>query len=197
MGATAPGGTVNIGGVPQKGRYSRPSKPSPRPTEQGVTSQEAVEFAISYAREQRQKQQRELESRGIRAEKGQQLLGPEEDKHYHRVTRSQPGQLAAGALLTCSVQQLTQGCLLSSALPADSPYADLELVADSWSKCSFTGVRALPEVLEHGFRQRSLCETVLRGKLLSLQLYCRSSSLLLQSNHRLLSNLQCSSFVQP
>ena len=110
MGATAPGGSVNVGGVPQKGLYClRPSKPSPRPIEPGVTSQEAVEFAISYAREQRQKQQRELESRGIRTEKGQQLSGPEEDKHYHRVTRSQPGQLAAGALLTCGVQQLTWG----------------------------------------------------------------------------------------
>jgi len=54
--------------------------------------------------------------------------------------------------------------LLSPALPADSAYADLEVVADSWSKRSFSGIRALPEVLEHGFRQQSLCETVSKGK---------------------------------
>lgn len=46
---------------------------------------------------------------------------------------------------------------------ADSPYSDLEIVAESWSKQSFTGIRALPEVLMHGFRQQALCETVLRG----------------------------------
>ncbi len=49
--------------------------------------------------------------------------------------------------------------------PADCPYGDLESVADSWSKRSFSGIRALPEGLEHGFRQQSLCETVLRGVL--------------------------------
>ena len=53
--------------------------------------------------------------------------------------------------------------MLSPVLPADSAYADLEVVADSWSKHSFLGIRALPEVLEHGFRQQSLCETVSRG----------------------------------
>lgn len=51
-------------------------------------------------------------------------------------------------------------------LPADSPYAELEAVLDSWTKQSFTGIRALPEALEHGFRQKALYETVMRGVLI-------------------------------
>ncbi|DBB12886.1 TPA: hypothetical protein ACH3X3_005647 [Trebouxia sp. C0006] len=141
MGAAPPGGAVDVGGIPLKGRYARPSKPSPRPTEKGITSQEAVEFAISYAREQQRQREQEMESTGPRTDRERELLGPEEDKHYHCVTRSLPGQLAM-----------------------DSAYADLEVVADSWSKRSFSGIRALPQVLEHGFRQQSLCDTVSRGK---------------------------------
>ena len=48
-------------------------------------------------------------------------------------------------------------------LHADSPFAELEQISDSWTKQSFTGIRALPENLEHGFRQRALYETVMRG----------------------------------
>jgi hypothetical protein len=105
MGAAPPGGAVDVGGIPLKGRYARPSKPSPRPTEKGITSQEAVEFAISYAREQQRQREQEMESTGPRTdretetERQRQLLGPEEDKHYHCVTRSQPGQLATGTSL--------------------------------------------------------------------------------------------------
>lgn len=99
MGVPAASAPVETGGLPLKGRFNRPSKPSPRTDEKGVTSQEAVEFAVSYAREQRQKQDLELESPGARTSRGQQLLGPEGDKHYHCVTRSQPGQLAAGAFM--------------------------------------------------------------------------------------------------
>ena len=53
---------------------------------------------------------------------------------------------------------------LNNHLYADSPYAELEAVTDSWTKQSFTGIRALPEALEHGFRQKALYETVMRGE---------------------------------
>ena len=99
MGAAPPGGAVDVGGIPLKGRYARPSKPSPRPTEKGITSQEAVEFAISYAREQQRQREQEMESTGPRTDRERELLGPEEDKHYHCVTRSLPGQLAMGTSL--------------------------------------------------------------------------------------------------
>ena len=99
MGAAPTSGSADVGGIPLKGRYTRPSKPSPRPTEKGITSQEAVEFAISYAREQQRQREQEMESTGPRTERERQLLGPEEDKHYHCVTRSQPGQLATGTSL--------------------------------------------------------------------------------------------------
>lgn len=109
MGAAVNSAPVEPGGLPVKGRYSRPSKPSPRTDEKGVTSQEAVEFAISYAKEQRQKQGRELESLRPGTAKEQQLLGPERDKHYHCVTKTQPGQLAAGIVIHIIVlRQATQ-----------------------------------------------------------------------------------------
>lgn len=56
---------------------------------------------------------------------------------------------------------------MQAVLHADSPYAEVEAVSDSWTKQSFTGIRALPEGLEHGFRQRALYETVMRGVSLS------------------------------
>ena len=95
MGAAADSTPVEPASLPAR-RYVRPPKASPRPTEKGVTSQEAVEFAISYAKEQRLKQEQEQRSITPRTARERQLLGPEADKHYHLVTRSQPGQLAIG-----------------------------------------------------------------------------------------------------
>ena len=95
MGAAADSAPVEPGSLPAR-RYIRPPKASPRPTEKGVTSQEAVEFAISYAKEQRLKQEQEQRSVTPRTAGERRLLGPEADKHYHLVTRSQPGQLATG-----------------------------------------------------------------------------------------------------
>lgn len=46
---------------------------------------------------------------------------------------------------------------------ADSPFADAEVVTDSWTKQSFSGIRALPQSLEPGFRQQALYDTVKRG----------------------------------
>lgn len=83
--------------------------------------------------------------------------------------------------------------MLSPVLPADSAYADLEVVADSWSKHSFLGIRALPEVLEHGFRQQSLCETVSRGTIAVTDVgYYRSCRSWLHSHTRFDSFVQLS-----
>lgn len=52
---------------------------------------------------------------------------------------------------------------MQAVLPADSPYAEIEAVSDGWTKQSFTGIRALPESLDHGFRQRALYQIVMQG----------------------------------
>ena len=97
MGAAAPGGPYESGPSFAKSRYTRPAKPSPRANEVGITSQEAVEFAISYAKQQRQRQEAQQGSQQQHAGHEHQLAGPEGDKHYHACTKSQSGQLIRGA----------------------------------------------------------------------------------------------------
>lgn len=73
------------------------AKASPRPFEvRGITSQEAVEFAISYAKQQKALQESDSPQARPRTDRARSVCGPEEDKHYHSVTRSQPRQLTTG-----------------------------------------------------------------------------------------------------
>ena len=140
-----------------------PAKPSPRPFEvKGITSQEAVEFAISYAKQQKALNTQSTFQAKTGPDRTRTASGPEQDKHYHSVTKSQPRQLTAGTPYACNQLRLGD-CHLQAVLHADSPFAELETVSDSWTKQSFTGIRALPENLEHGFRQRALYEIVMRG----------------------------------
>ena len=165
MGAAAPSPSPDTGSFPPKSRYIRPAKPSPRADEVGITSQEAVEFAISYAKQQRQRQ--EAQQGGQQQQPGREhlLSGPEGEKHYHAFTKSQSGQLVTGTHAKMASMRSLAGLSRSIFCFVDSPFADLEAVADSWSKRSFSGIRALPETLEPGFRQQALYETVERGML--------------------------------
>lgn len=84
------------------------AKASPRPFEvRGITSQEAVEFAINYAKQQRALQDPGSPQARPKTSRAQTSFGQEEDKHYHSVTRSQPGQLAAGMCMTSSYPEPT------------------------------------------------------------------------------------------
>ena len=164
MGAAAPTANPDPGSVPAKIRYSRPPKANARANEVGITSQEAVEFAISYAKQQRQVQEAQQGSPQHQSGRQHRLSGPEGEKHYHTFTKSQPRQLTTGArhngLVNLRIFALNARtpCVL-----ADSPFADVEIVADSWTKQSFSGIRALPQSLEPGFRQQALYDSVMRG----------------------------------
>lgn len=96
MGGAVPGASPGPGGLPAKSRHTRLAKPSPRANEVGITSQEAVEFAISYAKQQRQIQEAQQGNQQHQPGREHQLSGPEGDKHYHTFTKSQSGQLTAG-----------------------------------------------------------------------------------------------------
>ena len=73
------------------------AKASPRPFEvRGITSQEAVEFAISYAKQQKALREQHTCQARPRTDRARTASGPEEDKHYHSVTKSQSRQLTAG-----------------------------------------------------------------------------------------------------
>ena len=98
MRAAAPTADPDPASQPAKVRYGRPPKPSPRATEVGITSQEAVEFAISYAKQQRQMQEARPGSQQHQPGRQHQFSGPEAEKHYHAFTKSQTGQLTMGML---------------------------------------------------------------------------------------------------
>lgn len=95
------------GSAPKAGTFgssrSKNSKPSPRPYEvRGITSQEAVEFAISYAKQQKALQEQDVNQDRLRGRTDgpRQVVcktGPEEERHYHTITKSQPRQLKNGA----------------------------------------------------------------------------------------------------
>lgn len=96
MGAAAPTVDYDPASQPAKLRYSRQQKPSARATEVGITSQEAVEFAISYAKQQRQLHEARSGSQQQQSGRQHQFSGPEGEKHYHAFTKSQPRQLTTG-----------------------------------------------------------------------------------------------------
>ena len=170
MGAAAPSSSPDTGSFPPRCRYIRPPKPSPRANEVGITSQEAVEYAISYAKQQRQRQEAQQGGQQQQAGREHQLSGPEGEKHYHAFTKSQSGQLVTGKNATLASISFLARLSRAACGFVDSPFADLEAVADSWSKRSFSGIRALPEILEPGFRQQALYETVVKGMLASYSL---------------------------
>lgn len=165
MGAAAPTINPDPGSLPAKIRYSRAPKPSARASEVGISSQEAVEFAISYAKQQKELQEVQQGSQQHQTGRERRLSGPECEKHYHAFTKTQPKQLTTGVRLV----RLINLCIFASSAVsspfvfADSPFADVEFVADSWNKQSFSGIRALPQSLEPGFRQQALYDTVMRG----------------------------------
>lgn len=111
--AAAPTINPDPGSLPAKVRYGRAPKPSPRAAEVGVSSQEAVEYAINYAKQQRQLQEVQTGSQQHHAGRGRRLSGPECEKHYHAVTKTQPRQLTAGAdlLLTDTSMHICTTCL--------------------------------------------------------------------------------------
>ena len=98
MGADGPaypeGGPV--GGIYRPNNKAS-AKPSSRPFEvKGITSQEAVEFAISYAKQQKALSTQNTFQAKTGPDRARTASGPEQDKHYHSVTKSQPRQLTAG-----------------------------------------------------------------------------------------------------
>ena len=96
MGAAAPTISPEPESLPAKIRYSRVPKPSARASEVGISSQEAVEFAISYAKQQRQLQEVQQSSPQHQTGRERRLSGPECEKHYHAFTKTQPRQLTTG-----------------------------------------------------------------------------------------------------
>lgn len=96
MGAAAPTISPDAGSLPAKIRYSRALKPSARASEVGISSQEAIEFAISYAKQQRQLQEVQQGSQQHQTGRERRLSGPEGEKHYHAFTKTQPRQLTTG-----------------------------------------------------------------------------------------------------
>ena len=100
MSLTAPNAPVESGAVPLR-KYNRPTKPTARAVETGVSTQEAIEFAINFAKEQNYKQGRESDPKQPGTDRKQQLSGTAGDKHYYHVTKSQPGELSVGVLSAC------------------------------------------------------------------------------------------------
>ena len=96
MGAAAPTISPDPGSLPAKVKYGRALKPSARASEIGISSQEAVEFAISYAKQQRQLQEVQQGSQQHETGRERRLSGPECEKHYHSFTKTQPRQLTTG-----------------------------------------------------------------------------------------------------
>lgn len=96
MGAAAPTISPDPGSLPAKIKYSRAPKPSARASEIGISSQEAVEFAINYAKQQKHLQEVQQGSQQHETGRECRLSGPECEKHYHAFTKTQPRQLTTG-----------------------------------------------------------------------------------------------------
>ena len=82
------------------------------------------------------------------------------------ITMPSPSRRRDNLQWVCYTEQYICVCgsdVSSLSVLADSPFADVEVVADSWTKQSFSGIRTLPHSLEPGFRQQALYDTVKRG----------------------------------